>query len=152
MNRKILPMKHIWIAAVVFWISGVNGMSETRSPDSGPIDPQDGSGMIIGKTGPGNFAGTIPFHPRFERYFMNTYGMDLEEAGPAEDRDPTRRCLLSGQITLGWFPDINSREFSVGYGREEISAGAQLLYGLGMILLQMTAFELDRTINDRPSY
>ena len=42
-----------------------------------------------------------------------------------------------------WFPDINSREYELGYGYEPPSVAEQLLYSVGMVLLQTGAQRLE---------
>ena len=46
-----------------------------------------------------------------------------------------------------WFPSLNSYEYDPGYTLRPPSIGEQILYSMGMVLLQVTANELDRTIN-----
>lgn len=42
-----------------------------------------------------------------------------------------------------WFPDINSREYELGYGMHPPSVAEQLLYSVGMVLLQTGAQRLE---------
>ncbi|MBN1551918.1 hypothetical protein JW979_10630 [bacterium] len=93
----------------------------------------------------------MQFDPSFTYYFQKNYGYLL--SNQTEENSPlngTSRSLLNNtayDMKYSWFPDINSKEYEVGYGLEEISAGEQLLYSLGFLLLQYSAMELDRSIN-----
>jgi hypothetical protein len=57
------------------------------------------------------------------------------------------RASIRTSAGLGWFPDLDSRHFDPMYDQKPMSVGEQIFYSLGMIALQMTALELDRSIN-----
>ncbi len=87
-------------------------------------------------------------------FFMKEYAyvvndLEITDTHPTTDSPRPSKFTASRlkQNDLGWFPDLNSREYEPGYNQTPMSAGEQVLYSLGMVLMQMTAFELDRSIN-----
>ncbi len=118
---------------------------------------QHGSGNFQLESEPGlqAFPDAVPcvgrcgFPLKYMHYFEQQYPgySDAESDDPPENWKKFRVSQFGLNPPLDWFPEINSHEFEVGYGMQPISPGEQLLYGLGMILLQMSANELDRRIN-----
>jgi hypothetical protein len=96
----------------------------------------------------------LRFKPRYGYTFMSAYGNGTApEAGFfGHYAGAQLKSHALGLGSVSWFPDIDSRTYSWGYGQDNMSVGEQILYSLGMVLLQMTALELDRTINDRQFY
>ncbi len=83
------------------------------------------------------------FHKEF---FTPLMAVKSDESSDQDDAIFARYRELSDNPDLGYvrFSEINSREYEFGYGMDQISIGEQILYNLGMVLLQMSAVELDR--------
>ena len=167
-------MKSISFIMSFIWLLGGWGFGRAVSADEG--DPglielpglavEDNSGVDAGMTADDYLHGRLFGFPGVKSLASEYAGVFLEEPKPnnpaveddgAEEnfeqfRFGRESVFLSDRVTApGLFPDIDSRKFELGYGLT-MSIGEQLLYGVGMVLLQMTAQELDRQINSDMYY
>ncbi len=89
---------------------------------------------------------TLPFKMKWRGYFTVTYGT----ADPEESAGRAFSGLyeIIRELPEKHRPGINTSLFNPRYNPAEMGIGEQLMYGLGMMLIQMTAVELDRKINN----
>jgi len=92
----------------------------------------------------------LELHRRFEEsdtVFSGTAGGgDTVTAGTVTDATMAAETEMAEIMTdTGEFryPEINSEEFKLGYGAEPPSIGEQLLYSMGLILLQAGGSRLE---------